>query len=94
MFGRPHHFATLILALALLLGAILLIVSLSIIDQNRDYDDLYRPELGLAAFNIVISSAALILGATGVGVSLVKNPKLRKLCIFVENSIILEDQWI
>ena len=79
MFGRPHHFATLLLAFALLFGAILLIVSLSIIDQNRDYDDLYRPELGLASFNIVISSAALILGATGVCVSLVRNPKLRKL---------------
>lgn len=85
MFGRPHHFSTLILALVLIFGIILIIISLSIIDQNRGYADLYRPELGLASFNIVISSVAIIIGCVGICVSLVKNPLLRKIFVdFVE----------
>ena len=57
------NLATIVLWLILIFAAIHLFVSISIIDQNRDYGGIFRPETGLAAFNIIISLLGIIAAA-------------------------------
>lgn len=53
-------------AFILIMGIILLGVSASIVGKFRSYDDIFRPEVGLAAFNIVISIFTIVVGGVGL----------------------------
>jgi succinate dehydrogenase hydrophobic anchor subunit len=54
------------MALILIFALIHLGVSIGIIVRFQDYGDIFRPERGLAAFNIVISVLGIIIGVSGV----------------------------
>ena len=60
----------------LVMGIILLAVSASIVGKFRRYDDVFRPEVGLAAFNIVISVFTLALGGCGLFSALTNRGRL------------------
>ena len=52
--------------LILIFALIHLGVSIGIIAQNVSHNDMFRPEIGLAAFNIVISFLGILVGTTGL----------------------------
>lgn len=61
------RYAVLICSILILILAIIhLGVSSSVVGKFRHYDDVFRPEVGLAAFNIVISIFALLIGGFGL----------------------------
>jgi uncharacterized membrane protein len=60
------NYTTSILCLVLSFAVIHLGVSISIIDQNRDYGGIFRPETGLASYNIVISVLGILVGVLGL----------------------------
>lgn len=55
-----------IIVLILIFAIIHLGVSIGIIARNHQYKDLFRPEIGLSSFNIVISVLGLAVGALGL----------------------------
>ena len=52
--------------LILIISLILLAVSISIIGRFNRYGNVFRPEVGLAAFNIVVSVYGLFIGGLGL----------------------------
>lgn len=60
------NYTTTTLCLILIFAIIHFGVSISIIDQNRDYGGIFRPETGLASYNVVISILGLLVGVLGV----------------------------
>jgi uncharacterized membrane protein len=61
-----------IMGLILAFSLIHLGVSLGIIIPYRKYGDIFRPEIGLSAFNIVISFFGFLAGILGL-ISILKN---------------------
>ncbi len=59
-------FAISIMALILVFSLIHLAVSIGIIVPFRKYGDIFRPQIGLSAFNIVISFFGLVTGILGL----------------------------
>ena len=54
------------MVLIIIFGLIHLAVSISIISNLHRYGDIFRPEIGLASFNIVIGVYALLVGGFGL----------------------------
>jgi hypothetical protein len=55
-----------IMALILVFSLIHLAVSIGIIVPFRKYGDIFRPQIGLSAFNIVISFFGIVTGILGL----------------------------
>jgi len=66
MQGLRRVFCAICMSLILILACIHLGVSISIVIKFRNYGDIYRPERGLASFNIVISTYGLLVGGFGL----------------------------
>jgi hypothetical protein len=66
MATKNRLFAIIIMCLILVFSIIHLGVGSGIIAQNRNFGDLFRPEIGLSAFNIVLSILGLAVGAAGL----------------------------
>ena len=59
-------FGIAMMGLLLLFTVIHIGVSIGIIVPNRKYSDIFRPQIGLAAFNLVISIFSLVTGVMGL----------------------------
>jgi len=66
MEGRRRLVAVILMILILMFALIHLGVSIGILVDIRNYGDVYRPEKGLAAFDLVISIYGLIIGGFGL----------------------------
>jgi len=66
MEGRRLLIAVILMILILMFALIHLGVSIGILVKVRNYGDVYRPEKGLAAFDLVISIYGLIIGGFGL----------------------------
>ena len=78
MDGFKRYAGLICSILILILAIIHLAVSSSIIGKFRHYDDVFRPEVGLSAFNIVISILALLIGGFGLFSALTHRGNLGK----------------
>ncbi len=59
-------YGIIMMSLILIFSFIHLGVSIGIISKNRSFGDMFRPEIGLSAFNIVISFLGIVVGAFGL----------------------------
>ena len=59
-------FAITTMTFILLFSLIHLAVSVGIIVPFRKYDDIFRPEIGLSSFNLVVCFVGLITGTLGL----------------------------
>jgi hypothetical protein len=66
MQGSRRLIAVVFMILILIFALIHLGVSIGILVHVRNYGDVYRPEKGLAAFDLVISIYGLIIGGFGL----------------------------
>ena len=66
MKALNHLFGIIFTALILIFAIFHLAVGISIIVKVRHYGDVFKPERGIAAFNIVISIYGLIVGGFGL----------------------------
>ncbi len=66
MQGARRLICVICMILILIVALIHLGVSISILVKFRHFGDVFRPERGLAAFNIVISVYGLIIGGFGL----------------------------
>ena len=57
---------TLLLLLILAFACIHLGVSIAIIVRNRSLSSIYRPEIGLASYNVFISGLGFLVSAVGL----------------------------
>ncbi|CAF1350362.1 unnamed protein product [Rotaria sordida] len=78
-----HNYGIIIMILILVFAIIHLGVSIGIIVKNRHYGDIFRPETGLSAFNIVISVLGILVGAFGLICLLAKKQIFGKLMAIV-----------
>ena len=78
MFGDVRSFAITTMSLILLFAFIHLGVSIGIIVNDRDYGEIFGPEIGLSAFNIVISVLGMAVGVLGF------------ICIFRQQPVLSE----
>ena len=87
-------FAITIMALIVLFSIIHLGVSIGIIVPYRKYGDIFRPQIGLSSFNLVISLFGLltgILGLVSLGLRAERFGKINKLVKYLKRNIILND---
>ena len=68
-------YGILIMSLILIFSLIHLGVGIGIIARNRGFGTMFRPEIGLAAYNIVISFLGIIVGTIGL-ICILKHQKL------------------
>ncbi len=66
MQGLRRLFCAICMILILMLALTHLGVSISILVKFNNYGDVYRPEIGLACFNIVIGTFGLLVGGFGL----------------------------
>jgi hypothetical protein len=71
-------YGIIIMSLILIFSFIHLGVSIGIISENRSYNDMFRPEIGLSSFNIVISFLGIVVSALGLFCLLTNQGVLRK----------------
>ncbi len=81
MQGLRRLFCAICMSLILILACIHLGVSISILVKFRNTGDIYRPEIGLASFNIVIGTYGLLVGGFGL-FSVLTNRGILSKCIF------------
>ena len=65
MFGDARSYAIITISFISLFAIIHFGVSIGIIVNDRDYGDIFRPEIGLSAFNIVVSLLGMAVGVLG-----------------------------
>lgn len=82
MFAKVPLCTVIIIVLILIFAIIHLGVSIGIIVKNRQYGDIFRPEIGLSSFNIVISFLGLVVGTLGL-ISLLATQRLLGKFIFL-----------
>lgn len=78
MQGFRRYAGVLCSAFILVLSVIHLGVGGGIIGRFRQYDDVFRPEVGLSAFNIFIGFFALLIGSFGLFSALTHRGNLGK----------------
>lgn len=66
MFGVHNIFGISIMSLILAFSVIHLGVGIGIIAPDRPYGDIFRPQIGLASFNLVISIVGFATGVLGM----------------------------
>jgi uncharacterized membrane protein len=66
MVAHERIFAFTVMGSIIAFGFIHLGLSIGIIVPYRQYDDIFRPQIGLSSFNLVISILALFVGVSGV----------------------------
>ncbi len=59
-------YGIIIISLILIFSFIHLGVSIGIINSNRPYGDIFRPEIGLSSYNILISFLGIVVGVAGL----------------------------
>ena len=69
-------FGIAVMGLLLLFTVIHIAVSIGIIVPDRQYSDIFRPQIGLAAFNLVISIFGLATGVIGLASLLMNKPRI------------------
>jgi hypothetical protein len=84
MQGARRLICVICMILILIFAIIHLGVSISILVKFRNYGDVFRPERGLAAFNIVISVYAFIIVVFGLFSVLTDRGNLSKYIFFVK----------
>lgn len=72
-----------IIVLILIFAIIHLGVSIGIIARNRQYKDIFRPEIGLSSFNIVISCLGFVVSILGLVCLLASHRILSKFLYFL-----------
>lgn len=66
MVEKNHLFGVMILSLMVMFALIHLGVSIGIIATNKSFGNIFRPETGLASFNIVIAVFGFAVGIAGI----------------------------
>jgi hypothetical protein len=66
MFTHIQLYGLIILSLIVVFSLIHLGVSIGIIDGDRPYEDIFRPEIGLSSYNIVIGFLGITAGSVGL----------------------------
>jgi hypothetical protein len=84
MQGARRLICVICMILILIFAIIHLGVSISILVKFRNYGDVFRPERGLAAFNIVISVYAFIIVVFGLFSVLTDRGNLSKYIFLVK----------
>ena len=77
-----------IIVLILIFAIIHLGVNIGIIAGNRQYKDIFRPEIGLASFNIVISFLGFVVSILGLVCLLTNHRILSKFLCFLTIDIL------
>jgi hypothetical protein len=66
MGTKIRIYGTIIMSLILIFSFIHLGVGIGIISKNRSYGNMFHAEIGLSAYNIVISFLGILVGAVGL----------------------------
>ncbi|UJR30652.1 hypothetical protein I4U23_018176 [Adineta vaga] len=82
MQGLKRLFGIVFMALILIFAIIHLGVSISIIVKVRNYADIFKPERGLAIFNVVLSIYGIVIGIFGLLALLTNRLILGKITAF------------
>ena len=77
-------FALTIMALILAFSVIHLGVSIGIIVPYRKYGNIFRPQVGLSGFNLVISIFGLLTGILGIISISLKSEQFGKICLNIK----------
>jgi uncharacterized membrane protein len=74
-----RSFSLTVMGLILVFALIHLGVSIGIIVPYRKYGDIFRPQIGLSSFNLVISLLGLITGILGIIAAGMRNEQFGKI---------------
>ena len=85
MIIKTIHYGIIIMSLILIFAIIHFAVGIGIIANNRGYGDMFRPEIGLAAYNIVLSLLGFIVGGVGLFCILTNQYSLGKFSLFMKD---------
>jgi uncharacterized membrane protein len=77
-------FAITVMGLIIVFGLIHLGVSVGIIVPYRKYGDIFRPQIGLSAFNLVICLFGLITGILGIIATILKSEQFGKIYLNIK----------
>jgi len=82
---KGRIFGLTIIGLILTFALIHLGVSIGIIVPYRKYGDIFRPQIGLSSFNLVISLFGLIAGILGIIAAGMRNEQFGKIYLNIKS---------